>query len=59
MQKYDTRSLTNSDLTNGVLLISAEVVLDGVMVVVLAIGPMVRGLKPGRQRLIFKGDKIP
>jgi hypothetical protein len=29
------------------------------MVIVLSIGPMVRGLKPGRERLVFKIDKNP
>jgi hypothetical protein len=29
------------------------------MVIVLAIGPKVRGFKPGRVRWIFKGDKSP
>jgi hypothetical protein len=28
------------------------------VVIVLAIGPKVRGFKPGRGRRIFKGDKI-
>jgi hypothetical protein len=28
------------------------------MVVILAIGPKVCGFKPGRERWIFKGDKI-
>jgi hypothetical protein len=31
--------------------------LSGEMVGVLAIGPKVRGFKPGRGRWIFKGDK--
>jgi hypothetical protein len=34
-----------------------EVVLDGLVVIVFAIGPKVRGYKPGRGRWIFKGDK--
>jgi hypothetical protein len=34
------------------------VVLGGVMVSVLAIGPKVRGSKPGRGQWIFNGDKI-
>jgi hypothetical protein len=34
------------------------VVLGGVMVSVLAIGPKVCGFNPGRGRWIFKGDKI-
>jgi hypothetical protein len=34
-----------------------SVVLGGVMIVVLAIGLKVRGLKPGLEGLIFKGDK--
>jgi hypothetical protein len=29
------------------------------MVSVLAIGPTVRGFKPGRERWIFKGNKSP
>jgi hypothetical protein len=33
------------------------VVLGGVMVIVLATGPKVRELKPGRRKWIFKGDK--
>jgi hypothetical protein len=35
------------------------VVLDGVIVIVLVIGPMVRGFKPGAERWILKGDKNP
>jgi hypothetical protein len=35
------------------------VVLGGVMVTVLAIGPKVRGFKPGRERWISKGDNNP
>jgi hypothetical protein len=31
----------------------------GVLVIMLAIGPKVRGLKPGQGRWIFKGDKNP
>jgi hypothetical protein len=31
--------------------------LSGIVVSVLAIGPKVSGFKPGRRRLIFKGDK--
>jgi hypothetical protein len=42
---------------NSVLLMA--VVLGGVMVVVLAIAPKVRGIKPGRERWIFNGDIIP
>jgi hypothetical protein len=34
------------------------VVLGGVKVKVPATGPKVRGLKPGRGRWVFKGDKI-
>jgi hypothetical protein len=30
---------------------------NGVMISILAIGPKVRGFKPGRGRWIFKGDK--
>jgi hypothetical protein len=32
--------------------------LGGLVVIVLAIGPKVRGFKPDRGRWIFKGDKI-
>jgi hypothetical protein len=35
-----------------------DVVLGGLAVIVLAIGPKVCGLKSGRERLIFKGYKI-
>jgi hypothetical protein len=35
------------------------VVLGSIVVSVLAIGPKVRGFKPGRGRLLFKGDKNP
>jgi hypothetical protein len=35
------------------------VALDAVVFSVLAIGPKVRGFKPGRERWIFKGDNIP
>jgi hypothetical protein len=35
------------------------VVLGGLIVIVLAIGPRVREFKPGCERLIFKGDKNP
>jgi hypothetical protein len=35
------------------------VALGGLVVNVLAIGPKVRGLKPGRGRCDFKGDKNP
>jgi hypothetical protein len=34
------------------------VVLSGVVVIVLAIRPKVRGFKPGRERWIFMGRKI-
>jgi hypothetical protein len=34
------------------------VVVGGVMVIVLATGPKVRGFKPGRKRCFFKGEKI-
>jgi hypothetical protein len=33
--------------------------IGGVMVIVLAIAPKFRGFKPGRERLIFKGNKNP
>jgi hypothetical protein len=33
------------------------VVLGGVMGIMLAIGPNIRGFIPGRKRLIFKGVK--
>jgi hypothetical protein len=36
-----------------------SVVLGGVVVIVLAIEPKARTFKPGRERCIFKGDKIP
>jgi hypothetical protein len=35
------------------------VLLDGVMVIVLAIGPKVHGFKIGQERWISKGDKNP
>jgi hypothetical protein len=35
------------------------IVLGGVMVIVLAIGPKVREFKPGREQWLFKGDKMP
>jgi hypothetical protein len=35
-----------------------EVVLGGVICIVLAIGPKVRGLKPSRERWLFNGEKI-
>jgi hypothetical protein len=34
-------------------------ILGGLVVIVLAMGLKVRGFKPGRGRLIFKGDKNP
>jgi hypothetical protein len=34
-------------------------VLGGLVVIVFAIRPKVRGFKPGRGRWIFKGDKNP
>jgi hypothetical protein len=37
----------------------AGVVLGGLVVIVLAIGPKVHGFKPGRERWLFKGDKNP
>jgi hypothetical protein len=36
-----------------------NVFLGGVVVIVFAIGPKVRGLKPGQRRWIFKGDRNP
>jgi hypothetical protein len=36
-----------------------KVALGGLLVIVLAFGPKVRGLKPGRGLFIFKGDKNP
>jgi hypothetical protein len=39
------------------ILIGYFVVLDGVMVIVLAIGPKVRGFRPGRERLMSEGDE--
>jgi hypothetical protein len=38
-------------------LVSTHVVLSGVMVIVLAIGPKVCGFKPSQERRIFKGNK--
>jgi hypothetical protein len=35
------------------------IVLSGVMVSMLVIGPTVHGFKPGRERWIFIGNKIP
>jgi hypothetical protein len=35
------------------------VVLSGLVIIVLAIGPQVRGFKPGRGQLIFEGDTNP
>jgi hypothetical protein len=35
------------------------VALGSLVATVLAIGPMVRGFKPGRGRWILKGDKNP
>jgi hypothetical protein len=37
--------------------IVGNVVLGGVLVIMLAIGPKVRGLKPDLEQWIFKGDK--
>jgi hypothetical protein len=37
---------------------AVAVVLGGMVVRVLAIGPKVRGSKPGRRRWSFKGEKI-
>jgi hypothetical protein len=42
-----------------VVLTKHDVVPGGLVVIVLAIGPKVRGFKPGRGRLIFKRDKNP
>jgi hypothetical protein len=39
--------------------LTSSVFLGGVIVIVLAIGPKVRGFKPGRARWIFKGGKSP
>jgi hypothetical protein len=39
--------------------IEVVVVLGGLVVIVLAVGPKVRWLKPGLGRCIFKGDKSP
>jgi hypothetical protein len=36
-----------------------QVVLGCVMFILLAIGPKVRGFKPGRGRWVFKGDTNP
>jgi hypothetical protein len=36
-----------------------SVVFGRVMVIVLTIGPMVRGFKPSRDRWIFNGDENP
>jgi hypothetical protein len=33
--------------------------LGGLVVIVLAMGPMVREFRPGRGRLIFKDDRTP
>jgi hypothetical protein len=35
------------------------IVLGGLVVIVLAIGPKIRGFQPGRGRWIFKGGKNP
>jgi hypothetical protein len=42
-----------------ILLERSLVVLGGVTVSVLAIGPKVCGFKSGQKRWIFKGDKFP
>jgi hypothetical protein len=34
-----------------------QIVLSGLLVIVLATGPKVRGFKPNRGQWIFKGDK--
>jgi hypothetical protein len=39
-----------------VRVIKRAVVLGGIVIIVLAIGPKVRGFKPSRGRYIFKGD---
>jgi hypothetical protein len=36
-----------------------QVVFGGLVVIVIATGPNIRGFTPGRERLIFKGDKNP
>jgi hypothetical protein len=38
---------------------TVQVTLGGLVVSVFAIGTKVRGLKPGRGRWIFNGDKNP
>jgi hypothetical protein len=40
-------------------LTTSLVVVGGVMINVLAIGHKVRGLNPGRERWIFKGNRSP
>jgi hypothetical protein len=56
-------ALTNITVSDVVLTachtIDCQVILGGVMVIVLAIGPKVREFKPGRERWMFKGDKNP
>jgi hypothetical protein len=39
--------------------ILVDFALAGIVVIMLAIGPKVRGFKPGRGRRIFKGDESP
>jgi hypothetical protein len=41
------------------ILVSVWAALGGLVVIMLAIGPKVRGLIPGRGRWTFKGDKNP
>jgi hypothetical protein len=49
----------NYDVGKSIALIHQRiVVIGGVMVIVLAIGPKARWFKPGRQPWIFKGDRI-
>jgi len=47
--------LTAIGVRNQILL----VVVGGLVVGVLAMGPNIRGFKPGRGRWIFKGDNNP
>jgi hypothetical protein len=46
---------------NSVMIFSTKkkAALGGLVVIVLATGPKVRGLKPGPGRWTFKGDKNP
>jgi hypothetical protein len=47
-----------STRSNVILNVSWHVVLGDRVVIVLVIRPKVRGIKPGRGRWIFKGEKI-